>query len=448
MKPRRSSTPLRQLWAEGLALLQFRDLPRSALHGGSLALLLMLCANEGLVILGEWLALESTPATFLPNRLPFTLASTLLLVLMAGLFTRSPARLAQLTFAWAAVWLPGNLIQQAGWLALSNAPLPDTATYWLGWLVLLALPVWVALALGRYLLLGLGGSALATLGLMTGLVVLDVGARWQAGQHPYWYSLPPDNTAPKATEFDEALYYRQPGLLEQALTPLPPQRPGQRDIYIVAVAGHGGQAVFEKEARLALAVLGKHFDSRGSVLLANRPTPDSATPLATRLSLATTLQSVAQIMDAQEDLLVLYLTSHGSEQHEFQLDQPPSTFVSLTPDWLAGALQDAGIRRHILLVSACYSGGYITPALATPDSLVMTAANATQPSFGCSDDAELTWFGRALLTDALPHAKNLEAAYPRLQTLIREWEQREGYDPSQPQLHAGANLRAWLANTP
>ena len=53
------------------------------------------------------------------------------------------------------------------------------------------------------------------------------------------------------------------------------------------------------------------------------------------------------------------LTSHGSEDHEFYINQPPLPLDPLTPQRLRVALDASGIRWRVIVVSACYSGGYI-----------------------------------------------------------------------------------------
>jgi hypothetical protein len=59
----------------------------------------------------------------------------------------------------------------------------------------------------------------------------------------------------------------------------------------------------------------------------------------------------------------------------------------------------------------CYSGVFI-PRLARPDAMVMTAADAQHPSFGCEDRAKWTYFDDAFFNVALRRADNLQDAVP------------------------------------
>ena len=66
----------------------------------------------------------------------------------------------------------------------------------------------------------------------------------------------------------------------------------------------------------------------------------------------------------------------------------------------APALDEAGIQRRVVVVSACYSGGFV-PALADARTLVITAARHDRPSFGCGVSSRITYFGEAFLAGAL-----------------------------------------------
>jgi hypothetical protein len=106
-------------------------------------------------------------------------------------------------------------------------------------------------------------------------------------------------------------------------------------------------------------------------------------------------------------------------------------------------LDEAGIRWRILIVSACYSGGFL-PALADENTLVITAARADRTSFGCGVDSDFTYFGRALLIEALNETLDWEQAFALAQAKVAEREAEEDLEPSEPQIAMGAALRAHL----
>ncbi|MDQ4135815.1 MAG: C13 family peptidase, partial [Pseudomonadota bacterium] len=100
---------------------------------------------------------------------------------------------------------------------------------------------------------------------------------------------------------------------------------------------------------------------------------------------------------------------------------------------------------RILIVSACYSGVF-ADALADPRTLVITAAAADRPSFGCRDGATWTYFGDAFFNRALRREPRLDAAFTTAKAFVTAREQREGFDPSNPQIAGGAEVLARLGS--
>src|SRR5919201_1181832 len=84
-------------------------------------------------------------------------------------------------------------------------------------------------------------------------------------------------------------------------------------------------------------------------------------PIATVTSLERALQRVGEAMHGDEDILFLFLSAHGDRIHRLSASQPPLELTPLTPTALARMLQDAGIKWRVVVVSACYSGGFIEP---------------------------------------------------------------------------------------
>jgi len=105
------------------------------------------------------------------------------------------------------------------------------------------------------------------------------------------------------------------------------------------------------------------------------------------------------------------------------------------------------VRHKVVVISACYSGVFI-PRLANPDVLVITAADADHPSFGCEDKAEWTYFGDAFFNVALRQAKNLKDAFLVARALVRTRELREHFEPSNPRMAGGANVQPLLIARP
>lgn len=276
--------------------------------------------------------------------------------------------------------------------------------------------------------------------------------RKQTGQWRYGQFQDPE--APKRSvrlqQAVERALYRQEELLQAAWQTLLPGSGNAQDaidLYFVGVAGDGEQDVFLKEVNYIRELFDRDFGTRGrSIALVNNPDTMDDTALATRISLERSLQAVAGKMDVERDILFLYLTSHGSENHELTLSQRGVSLPDLPAVELASMLDALPVKWRVIVISACYSGGFI-PHLENEHTLVMTAASSERTSFGCSDTSKMTYFGRALFKEALPAASSFEEAFATAKKLVYEWETAEfesEEEYSDPQISVGAEISAHL----
>ncbi len=242
-----------------------------------------------------------------------------------------------------------------------------------------------------------------------------------------------------ARDAEEAIY-RQPVLLESAMERLLPGRRGVGDLYFVGFAGFGGQDVFKKEVEVIDGILRRRFDTAGrSLLLVNNPGTLSKYPMATATALERVLKRVGKVMNREEDILLLYLTSHGFEDSHISAELQPMTFHDIYPAMLRRMLDESGIRWRIVIVSACYSGAFLD-RLGNDDTLVMTASDATSSSFGCSNDSDFTWFGEALFDKELRRTHSFVTAFNRASAAIAERERKEGDEASHPLISVGKGI--------
>lgn len=250
-----------------------------------------------------------------------------------------------------------------------------------------------------------------------------------------------------------AIEVRDAHLIDAATAALPAQRPGIVDLYALGVAGDGTEDVFRNEARYFVDLARQRLRARGAMALVNHleSVEGEPAPLATYDNLAHALRGIAARMDPSEDVLLLYLTMHGTPEHELAVVFPPFVEDVLVPEDLDTVLDEAGVRHRVVVVSACYSGGFI-PRLRGPDSLVMTASRADRPSFGCGSASQVTFFGRAWLVEGLNRHAGLQAAFHDATAHVGAWELGEALAPSQPQISAGRRIRQrlalWQAQTP
>ena len=245
-------------------------------------------------------------------------------------------------------------------------------------------------------------------------------------------------TAAEAKEIDA----RQADLLKRQVDALAPQTAGVTDIYVIGLAGWAGQSVFRNELQGALEITGKALTINSTVRLINSPATSDKFPLARRANFAAAVRAVAAVMDKKEDVLFLFMTSHGNKDGiALQL---PLQLVPLSPQEVAAVLKREGIRNRVVIVSACYSGIYVKP-LANENTIVLTAADTQNTSFGCADGREWTYFGDALFAHSLKPGRDFKEAYTNARGLIAGWEKRDRYKPSNPQGYFGKQLVGKLA---
>ncbi|MEF8713679.1 MAG: C13 family peptidase [Accumulibacter sp.] len=245
----------------------------------------------------------------------------------------------------------------------------------------------------------------------------------------------------------QELMERQPQLLGERLQALQPQRKGVIEIYVLTFAPYAHEDVFRRESALVADVLEQRFDAAGRTLqLINHVHTSTEWPWATPLNLQRAIRHIARLMDRNEDILFIHLTSHGAQDGELSANFWPMSVDAVTPQLLKTWLDEAGVRHRVVSVSACYSGSWIQP-LQGDGTLVMTAADAEHTSYGCGRKSELTYFGKAVYDEQLRHAtRSFEQAHAAARTLIDEREQQAGKNDgySNPQIAVGDGVRKQL----
>ena len=232
--------------------------------------------------------------------------------------------------------------------------------------------------------------------------------------------------------------------LAAAVDKLQAQRPGVVDAFVV-VAALDSDPVFDREARETARVLASRFDAAGrTIVLAEDSGTDRADAAGTPANLAIALSRTAALMDAQEDVLVLYTTSHGSPRAGLNFKHARLGTGIVTPGQLAAMLGEQGPRNRLIMLQACFAGQFV-PALASPRTVVVTAASSMQSSFGCSADNDWTFFGHALINQAMRQPDSFVRQFRRAFVTIFGWEKTMRIDPSDPQISVGRDSAGWLA---
>lgn len=241
----------------------------------------------------------------------------------------------------------------------------------------------------------------------------------------------------------EVALLQQGKLLDQAIAALPASTAAP-ELFSLTFAGDGAQSVFLREVDYVSQLLAERFGAHAQITLANHRDHLADRPMATRENLARAIEALAQ-RSGPEDLVFLYFTSHGSADHRLALTQPRLALNDLPARDLAQLLAPLAERDLIVVISACYSGGFIEP-MKSPRALIMTAARADRVSFGCSEQSDFTYFGRALFAEALQETRDIVAAFTLAQAKVAEREQADDYPPSEPQIWAPQQVvQRWRA---
>jgi len=243
----------------------------------------------------------------------------------------------------------------------------------------------------------------------------------------------------------ETVLYEQPGRIDHALAAIRSDASPAPKAFFLGFAGVGEQKVFAQEIGLASRVLSERYGMENRALsLINDQRDLERAPLASVSGLKYALHGLAGRMNLGSDVLFLVISSHGAKDPAIAVSNSELPLNDMTAEDLVTALSDSGIKWRVIIISACYAGGFID-SLKDPNTIVITAAAADRTSFGCSNDRDLTYFGEAFFRDALPEARSLRDAFDRAKSAIALREHREHVDASRPQAFFGAEMEAKLA---
>jgi Peptidase C13 family/YcxB-like protein len=403
--------------------------------------LLLLPVSVAALGLGDYLAVDGSPEFSTYGLMYHGLCILLLLigVYLAARTLRRPER----TLALAVVLLSAAPLLQLVSGLVPGLGLEDSGA--LAWLIPAALLLWLLRVWwnGLELVLQRGQQAIAVATVV--LFAVAVAPQTQLPASHYWE---PGYTGGPLQEREtvnaEDIYYAQPELLQRSLAAVSPGRPGVVDLYHIGFGSYSPQKVFRREINHVRGILDDRFDTRGrSLVLINDPQSAQEVPIASITNLKLALKGIAGRMSTDEDVLLLYLTSHGSRDAELSVRFPPLHLNQLTAGTLRRMLDEAGIRWRVLVISACYSGSFVD-TLKNDDTLLITAASKARTSFGCSNENEYTYFGEAYFKQGLEQTHSFVDAFQVAKHWIEQREHSEGKQPSHPTLYVGSAIEAKL----
>jgi Peptidase C13 family len=219
----------------------------------------------------------------------------------------------------------------------------------------------------------------------------------------------------------------------QAFAAVREARPAQR-WQVVLAAGDDAEPVFD-DATQALA---RRLAAAGVPAANIRRLSASRAQLRDGVEPATIpllLRRIAGLRARPGEQCLVFLTSHGERGAGLWLAR---SAAALRPDQLAAALsQGCGMVPTVVIVSGCYTGGFAKGAMVRPNRIVLTAARADRPSFGCAVGRRYAVFDECLL-EALPRFATWSGVFGGAKGCVAQIEHRLGERPSEPQAYFGA----------
>jgi Peptidase C13 family len=215
----------------------------------------------------------------------------------------------------------------------------------------------------------------------------------------------------------------------------PPQReagPGMTSpVRAVLVAGDGGLRVFDNGvAAMAAWLRGKRGNAPDQI---TRLSASPAVIARLRVESASwhhVMQAIESLKPAPGQACFVFITSHGIKGQGVALSYDDSV---LRPAALDRALTTGcGDAPTIAIVSACYSGAFAAPPMTRANRIVLTAARADHPSFGCGAGETYTFFDQCLLR-SLDRGSRWRGVFAATRSCVKQREERDNFTPSMPQ---------------
>ena len=229
---------------------------------------------------------------------------------------------------------------------------------------------------------------------------------------PWWREFDPVLSDPDAiSPASEPVLAAQDFMMDRALDQLADERPGVTDLYFVGFAPDARHPGFVTDVDAAQHVMDERWNTNGrSVVLLNSPLTVAERPFATITHLRQVLLEIGDTIDADDDIVMLYLTGSSGADHTLTAVNPPLELVSLSPLGLKQLLDAAGIRWRVIVVSTCNAGTWVN-ALKDDDTLVIASSAADVRASDCGGGLAPSAFGQAFFTNAMRHSDDVAHAF-------------------------------------
>jgi hypothetical protein len=209
----------------------------------------------------------------------------------------------------------------------------------------------------------------------------------------------------------EAVLAAQEFMMDRALDSLEDERPGVTDLYFVGFAPDARRPGFATDVDNAQRTMDERWNTNArSVVLVNSPVTVAERPFATVTHLRKVLLEIGDVIDADDDVVMVYLTGASGDDHSLTAVNPPLELVSLSPQGLRQLFEAAGIRWRIVVVSTCHSGAWID-ALKDDETMVIASSGTDVRGADCAGGITPGAFGDAFFGKAMRSSDDVAHAF-------------------------------------
>jgi hypothetical protein len=229
---------------------------------------------------------------------------------------------------------------------------------------------------------------------------------------PWWREIDASLADPGAiSPASEAVLAAQQFMLDRALDQLEEERPGVSDLYFVAFAPDARRAGFIADVDAAQRTMDERWDTQGrSVVMLNSPETVAERPFASITHLRQVLLEIGDIIDADDDVVMVYVTGNSRADHTLTAVNPPLELAALSPQGLKQLFDAANIRWRIVVVSTCEAGAWID-ALKDDETVVIASSAAGVRGADCAGSLRPGAFASAFFGEAMRRSDDLTAAF-------------------------------------
>lgn len=209
----------------------------------------------------------------------------------------------------------------------------------------------------------------------------------------------------------EAVLAAQQFMMDRAIDGLDEENSGTTDLYFVGFAPDARHRGFVADVDTAQRTMDERWGTRGhSIVMLNSPATVAERPFATITHLRKVLLEIGEIIDADEDIVMVYLTGPSGREHTLTAVNPPLELASLSPQGLKQLLDAANIRWRIIVVVACDAGAWID-ALQDDETLVIASSPAGVRDRDCGGGLGPGAFAEAFFGNAMRRGDDVAGAF-------------------------------------